>query len=80
MKKYLYEYLREDKLEYDLQVENIKVYASDCCGLGKNDLIKKEIKKKENYYYFSLIDNINKDELYKKLKKYLIIEIKINII
>ena len=55
----------------------MKIYTSDCCGLGKSYLIKKEIKENgEDYYYFGIGDNITKDELYKKLKKFLKHEIK----
>ena len=82
--KMLYEYLKgdENSLEYNLISGNdiykyVKVITSDCCGLGKTELIKKKIKEnKEIYHYFSIGDNINKDELYKKLKKFLKVEIK----
>ena len=74
----------ENKLENNLLkpdentiYNSVNVYTSDCCGLGKSNLIKKEIKEKgEDYHYFGIGDNITKDELYKKLKKFLKHEIK----
>ena len=74
----------ENKLEFNLlnHLENdiynsVNVYTSDFCGMGKSYLIKKEIKEKgEDYHYFGIGDNITKDELYKKLKKFLKNEIK----
>ena len=78
----------ENKLEYDLgndsdnslinEIYNtVKVYTSDCCGLGKSYLIKKEIEERgEDYNYFGIGDDISKEELFKKLKRFLKIEIK----
>ena len=74
----------ENNLEYDLEklTENeiynhVRIYSSDCCGLGKSYLINKEIKEKgEEYFYFPIGDNITKDDLYKKLKKFLKHDIK----
>ena len=82
----------ENKLDYNLEIENllannknyeneiynsIKIYTSDCSGLGKSYLIKKDInEKKEDYHYFGIGDDITRDELFKKLKKFLKIEIK----
>ena len=74
----------ENKLEYaidkllDNEIYNhTKIYSSDCCGLGKSHLIKKEIKEKgEEYYYFPVGGNLTKEGLYQKLKKFLKHEIK----
>ena len=76
--------LDEYKLEYNLEkslvneiYNSVKVYTSDCCGLGKSYLIKKEIKERgEDYYYFGIGDNLLKDEIFKKLKKFLKHEVK----
>lgn len=82
----------ENDLEYKLQntgsIENnlssinkiyntVRVYTSDCCGLGKSYRIKEDIERKEqNYYYFGVGDDITKEELFKKLKRFLKYEIK----
>ncbi len=51
---------------------NIKVYTSECSGLGKSEFIKKEIEdNKEEYYYLGIGDDITKEYLYKKLKRFL---------
>ena len=71
----------ENKLEYNLGNDNsssssksfdneifnsIKVYTSDSSGLGKSELIRKEIKRVgEDYHYFGVGDNITKDDLFK---------------
>ena len=82
----------ENDLEYKLQntgsiesnlsainkiYNTVKVYTSDCCGLGKSYRIKKDISQKnQNYYYFGVGDDITKEELFKKLKRFLKYEIK----
>ena len=83
------EYLKgdENKLEYSLRgniylekeiYDAVGVYSSDCCGLGKTYLIRKEIKEKgENYHYFGIGGEIIKEELFKKLKK--LLKYKINV-
>ena len=58
---------------------SVKVYTSDCCGLGKSYRIKKDIEKNgESYHYFGIGDDINKEELFKKLKKFLKYKIKVS--
>ena len=80
----------EYKLDYELKSDDssdrkkslineiynsIKVYTSDCSGLGKSELIRKEIKRKgEDYHYFGVGDNITKNDLFKKVKRFLEIE------
>ena len=55
----------------------VKIYTSDCSGLGKSLLIKKEIKDNhEDYHYLGIGDDITKDELFKKLKRFLKVEIR----
>lgn len=55
---------------------SIQVYSSDYCGLGKSFLIKKEIKNKgEEYHYLSIGDDIVKDNLFRKLKRFFKIEL-----
>ena len=82
----------ENKLEYNLgkgsstdsnktsekEIYNaVKVYTSECCGIGKLYRIKKDIEKAgEDYHYFGIGDDITKEELFKKLKKFLKHEIK----
>ena len=82
----------ENKLEYDLgkdgsidtnkssekEIYNaVRVYTSECSGIGKSYLIKKEIKERgEDYHYFGIGDDITKEELFKKLKRFLKIEIR----
>jgi hypothetical protein len=82
----------ENKLEYNFILDNsidsndslvyeiynsVKVFTSDCCGLGKSYSIKKEIKERgEDYKYFGIGDVITKEELFKKFKKFLKNEIK----
>jgi len=74
----------ENNLEYDLDqlskneiYNHVRIYSSDFCGLGKSYVINKEIKEKgEEYFYFPIGDKITKDELYKKLKKFLKHDIK----
>ena len=54
-----------------------KVYTSDCCGFEKSHKIKKDIEKNgESYHYFGIGDDINKEESFKKLKKFLKYNIK----
>ena len=56
---------------------SVKVFTSDCCGLGKSFLIKKEIKNnEEDYHYLGIGDDITKDNLFKKLKRFFKIELK----
>ena len=56
---------------------SVKVYTSDCCGLGKSFLIKKEIKNNgEDYHYLGIGDDITKDDLFRKLKRFFKIELK----
>ena len=57
----------DDKIEYNLisnEIYNsVKVFTSDCCGLGKSYLIKEEIKKRgKDYHYLGIGDDISKDE------------------
>ena len=71
----------EDKLGYNINSNEIynrvKIYSSDCCGLGKSYKIKEDIiERGEDYHYFGIGDDISKDELFKKLKKFLKHEIK----
>ena len=48
----------------------IKIFTSECCGLGKSRLIMKKIEENgEEYQYLGIGDDITKDELFKKLKK-----------
>ena len=55
----------------------VRVYTSDCCCLGKSYLIKREIKdNKDDYHYFGVGDDITKDELFKKLEKFIKYEIR----
>ena len=55
----------------------IKIFTSDCCGLGKSELIKKQIEKDgKEYYYFGIGDDITKNDIFKKLKKMLKYDIK----
>lgn len=71
-----------NSLENNKSLENeiyntVKIYTSDYSGLGKLYLIKKIIKdKREEYHYFGIGDDISKNELFKKLKRFLKREIK----
>ena len=50
----------------------VRVYTSECCGIGKSFRIKKDIKERnEDYHYFGIGDDITKEDLFKKLKKLL---------
>ena len=62
---------KSDKsIKYNEIYDAIKIFTSDCCGLGKTKLIKKKIKENGQYYYYLGIgDDITKDYLFKKLKK-----------
>ena len=82
----------ENKLEYELGKEgstnsgktlqniiydSVRVYTSDCSGLGKSYLIKKEIKKNgDDYHYFGVGDDITKDDLFIKLEDFIKYKIK----
>jgi hypothetical protein len=77
----------ENKLEYNFILDNsidsndslvyeiynsVKVFTSDCCGLGKSYSIKKEIKERgEDYKYFGIGDVITKEELPYIMKIYI---------
>ncbi|KAG4089111.1 hypothetical protein H8356DRAFT_1007620 [Neocallimastix lanati (nom. inval.)] len=54
-------------------IPNVEIYSSEFSGLGKSTLIKKDFEEKlDKYYkyiYFSLGDNINKDEIIQRLLK-----------
>ena len=71
-----------NSLENNKSLENeiyntVKIYTSDYSGLGKSYLIKQDIKDKgEEYHYFGIGDDISKNELFKKLKRFLKREIK----
>ena len=53
-------------------INSVRVYTSDLCGIGKTFRIKKDIKEREEqYHYFGIGDDITKEELFKKLKKFL---------
>ena len=83
----------ENKLEYILGNEDsidnkhssknaiydaVRVYTSDCAGLGKSYLIKKEIiERGDDYIYFGIGDDITKDDLYIKLEFLIKHEIKL---
>ena len=52
--------------------ENIKVFYSDVCGLGKSFKIKKLIKEKNAiYYHFPLGGMLTKKIIYEKILKFL---------
>ena len=55
-------------IQDNVLLENIKVFSSDVCGLGKSFQIKKKIKEnKEIYYHFPLGGKLSKKVIYKKL-------------
>ena len=55
-----------------IQSDNIKVFSSDVCGLGKSFQIKKLIKQNEYiYYHFPLGGRLTKDTIYEKILKLL---------
>ena len=57
---------------YKIQTENIKVFSSDVCGLGKSFQIKKLIKKNNDiYYHFPLGGRLTKKTIYEKILKLL---------
>ena len=82
----------ENKLEYILEKGSsteskktsqdeiysaVRVYSSDFSGLGKSDLIKKEMKERgDDYHYFGVGDDITKNDLYIKLEQFLKREIR----
>ena len=47
--------------------ENIKVFSSDVCGLGKSFKIKKLIEKNTIYYHFPLGGMLTKKIIYEKI-------------
>jgi len=51
--------------------ENIKVFSSDVCGLGKSFKIKKLIEKNTIYYHFPLGGMLTKKIIYEKILKFL---------
>ena len=68
---------KEKSLSISEIYNSVKVFTSDCCGLGKSYLIKKEIKKnEEEYHYLGIGDDITKDDLFRKLKRSFKIELK----
>jgi len=55
-----------------IQTENIKVFSSDVCGLGKTFQIKKLIKQNNDiYYHFPLGGRLTKKTIYEKILKLL---------
>ena len=57
---------------FNFQTDNIKIFSSDVCGLGKSFQIKKEIKEKgEKYYHFPLGGKLTKNLIYEKISKLL---------
>ena len=54
------------------KIEDVKIFSSEMCGLGKSFKIRKIIKEnKEKYYYFPLGGKISKDIIAEKLKQIL---------
>ena len=54
------------------KISNIQIYSSDCSGLGKTDLIKKDFQKenkdnKYDYVYFPIGGDIKRDEIITRL-------------
>ena len=61
---------RNSPNKIDNEFENIKIFTSDICGLGKSFRIKKIIQSKnKEYFYFPLGGILNKNIIYEKLFK-----------
>ena len=65
------EYIPKDNDDF-FNFENVKIFSSEKCGLGKTFKIKKIIKEnKEKYYYFPLGGKLSKKIIGEKLKQIL---------
>ena len=64
--------LNSSNHSFNFQSDNIKIFSSEVCGLGKSFQIKKAIKENgETYYHFPLGGKLTKKVIYEKLLKLL---------